>query len=55
MLEHFNINDYVDELGMKIGEYLLNIHIYPLICEILGIPAHKDIDGNIDEVRMMLR
>jgi len=26
LLEHFNVNDYIDKLGMKIGEYLLNIH-----------------------------
>tara|TARA_B100001142_G_scaffold314262_1_gene351619 strand:- start:273 stop:1553 length:1281 start_codon:yes stop_codon:yes gene_type:complete len=32
-----------------------NIHVYPIICEILGIPEHKNIDGDIEKVRMMLR
>lgn len=32
-----------------------NIHVYPLICKILDIPEYQNIDGDIDEVRMMLR
>ena len=32
-----------------------NIHIYPLICKILDIPSHPDIDGDINQVKEMLR
>jgi len=32
-----------------------NIHVYPIICKILNIPEHENIDGDIDQVRMMLR
>ena len=32
-----------------------NIHIYPLICNILSIPEYKDIDGDLNQVRGMLR
>ena len=32
-----------------------NIHVYPLICNILNIPEYHDIDGDITQVRGMLR
>ena len=31
-----------------------NVHIYPLIAEILGIEPYLEIDGNLDSVRVML-
>ena len=32
-----------------------NIHIYPLICDILNIPEYENIDGDLNEVKGMLR
>ena len=32
-----------------------NIHIYPLICNILNIPEYENIDGDLNEVREVLR
>ena len=32
-----------------------NIHVYPIICNILNIPEHNDIDGELDQVRTMLK
>ena len=31
-----------------------NVHIYPLIAEILGIEPYPEIDGSLDSVRVML-
>ena len=40
-------------------EYAANsfesIHIYPIICNILNIPEYNNIDGDINQVRGMLR
>ena len=33
---------------------LSNVHIYPLIAEILDIEPYPEIDGNLDSVRVML-
>ena len=38
--------------GMKAFE---NIHVYPLICNILNIPEYKNIDGDLNQVKGMLR
>lgn len=32
-----------------------NIHIYPLLCELLDIPTPKDIDGNIEKIKTILK
>ena len=32
-----------------------NIHVYPLICNILNISEYKDIDGDLNQVKGMLR
>lgn len=32
-----------------------NIHVYPIICDILNIPVYKNIDGDINHVKGMLR
>ena len=34
---------------------LENIHIYPLIAEILGIKPYEKIDGKLEEVRDLLK
>tara|TARA_Y100000996_G_scaffold32261_1_gene22766 strand:- start:242 stop:409 length:168 start_codon:yes stop_codon:yes gene_type:complete len=31
-----------------------NVNIYPLICEILNIKPHPDIDGNINNISHIL-
>ncbi|MBT8237468.1 MAG: ectonucleotide pyrophosphatase/phosphodiesterase [Croceitalea sp.] len=31
-----------------------NIHIYPLMCEILGLPIPEDIDGNLQQMKPLL-
>lgn len=43
----FNRNQEVDSFE--------NIHIYAIICKILGIPEFKNIDGDINEVREIFR
>ncbi|EAZ80219.1 alkaline phosphatase family protein [Algoriphagus machipongonensis] len=40
--------------GLKIGSFE-NIHIYPLICEILGLPLPEDIDGNLEVLQPILK
>ena len=32
-----------------------NIHIYPLLCELLAIPAPKNIDGKLKEIKEVLK
>lgn len=32
-----------------------NIHIYPLMCEILGLEIPKDIDGNLNTIKAVLK
>ena len=32
-----------------------NIHVYPLMCEVLGLNIPTEIDGNIDEVKTVLK
>jgi len=32
-----------------------NIHIYPLMCDILGLNIPKDIDGKLSEMKMLLK
>ncbi len=31
-----------------------NIHVYPLMCKVLGIPIPADIDGNLNEMKSVL-
>ena len=31
------------------------IHIYPLLCEILGISSYKDIDGKLEILKSILK
>ena len=33
---------------------LENIHIYPLMCEILGLPIPKHIDGKLNKIKDVL-
>jgi len=40
--------------GMKIPAFE-NIHIYPMLCELLGLKYGKDIDGNAKVLRPVLR
>ncbi|MBB6324999.1 putative AlkP superfamily pyrophosphatase or phosphodiesterase [Algoriphagus iocasae] len=40
--------------GMKIDSFD-NIHIYPLICEILGLPVPEDIDGDLKVLEPILK
>ncbi|MBN3583732.1 alkaline phosphatase family protein [Algoriphagus aestuarii] len=40
--------------GLKIDSFD-NIHIYPLICKILGLPVPADIDGNLETLQPILR
>ena len=32
-----------------------NVNIYPLICEILNITPHPNIDGKLNDIRHILR
>ncbi|TNF38877.1 MAG: alkaline phosphatase family protein, partial [Cytophagales bacterium] len=32
-----------------------NIHVYPLICQILGLPIPKDIDGKLEVLQPILK
>lgn len=32
-----------------------NVHVYPLMCHLLGIPVPKDIDGDEAVLRFILR
>jgi hypothetical protein len=46
--------------GPKIKEGLLinsfqNIHIYPIICEILGLPIPENIDGDSSVLQPILK
>ena len=43
----FNRNQKVDSFE--------NIHVYPIICKILGIPEHDNIDGDIDKIKTIFR
>lgn len=38
-----------------ISESIKNIHIYPLMCEILDFEIPKDIDGNLNEIKSVLK
>lgn len=40
--------------GLEIASFK-NIHIYPLVCKILGLPVPKDIDGNLTAVQEVLK
>lgn len=40
--------------GLKI-ERFENIHIYPMICQILGLPIPKDIDGKVEVLEPILK
>jgi predicted AlkP superfamily pyrophosphatase or phosphodiesterase len=40
--------------GIKI-ERFQNIHVYPIICKILGLPIPKDIDGNLEVLKPILK
>lgn len=40
--------------GFKI-ERFENIHIYPMICQILGLPIPKDIDGKVEVLEPILK
>ena len=40
--------------GLQIDTFEL-IHIYPMLCEILGITAYKDINGKLDVLQPILR
>ena len=40
--------------GLKIDSFD-NIHIYPLICEILGLPVPEDIDGDLKVLEPILK
>lgn len=32
-----------------------NIHIYPLMCEILGLDVPSNIDGDLDQIKSVLK
>jgi hypothetical protein len=40
--------------GWKIDRFE-NIHIYPMICQILGLPIPKDIDGKAEVLEPILK
>lgn len=40
--------------GLHIDKFQ-NIHVYPIICQILGLPIPKDIDGNLEVLRHILK
>ena len=42
------------QLGIQI-EPFENVNIYPLICEILNITPHPNIDGKLNDIRHILR
>ena len=43
----FNRNQKVDSFE--------NIHVYPIICKILGIPEYDNIDGDINKIKTIFR
>ena len=55
-----NASDALDKLRYTtLTDYKMksfeNIHVYPIICDILNIPVYKNIDGDINHVKGMLR
>ena len=40
--------------GIKIDTFEL-IHIYPMLCKLLGIRPYKDIDGNLEVLNSILK
>ena len=40
--------------GIQIDTFEL-IHIYPMLCEMLGISSYKDIDGRLEVLKPILR
>ncbi|UZD24158.1 ectonucleotide pyrophosphatase/phosphodiesterase [Algoriphagus halophytocola] len=50
----FYANGPAFKSGMEI-ETFQNIHVYPLICKILGLPIPKDIDGKLEVLEPILK
>lgn len=50
----FYANGPVFKSGLEI-ETFQNIHVYPLICKILGLPAPETIDGRLDVLEPILK